>query len=358
MEPRGAAIRMQSVDEAVLDRAQGLFVGQLAGDAVGSVVEFMHPGRIAREFPLGVDMEASPVWHTLPGQPTDDSELAIDLALALCANGQSRFPDDAVALGYARWLGSGPFDKGGTIFRAVSAIDPDAPNPAQQARTAANPVSEANGALMRESPLALWGWRLADDALFDAARKDCSLTHPHPVCQASSVVYVAALVKAVRDGADPEEVYDVARRTADRIGAPESVVSALDRARREAPLCHGPAQGHVIKALQNAFYQILHAPSLEEGIVGTAELGGDTDTNAAIAGALLGAVYGRRAVPGRWLDTLAHCEPSPDNLEVRYPRPERYWPGRALALAEELVSVGVGLGSTALREGDATWPTV
>ena len=34
-------------------------------------------------------------------------------------------------------------------------------------------------------------------------------------------------------------------------------------------------------------------------------LGGDTDTNAAVAGALLGALHGRRGLPTAWLDRLA-----------------------------------------------------
>jgi ADP-ribosyl-[dinitrogen reductase] hydrolase len=53
-------------------------------------------------------------------------------------------------------------------------------------------------------------------------------------------------------------------------------------------------QGWVLIAL----WQLLHAPSLEEEVVDTVMRGGDTDTNAAIAGALLGAVYGGEAMPG------------------------------------------------------------
>ena len=60
------------------------------------------------------------------------------------------------------------------------------------------------------------------------------------------------------------------------------------------------SSGWVVTALQSAYYQLLHAPSLEEGIVSTVRSGGDTDTNAAICGALLGAVYGRQAVPRQW----------------------------------------------------------
>jgi len=40
-----------------------------------------------------------------------------------------------------------------------------------------------------------------------------------------------------------------------------------------------------------------YAPKLEEAVVDSVMRGGDTDTNAAICGALLGAVHGRGAIP-------------------------------------------------------------
>ena len=91
-------------------------------------------------------------------------------------------------------------------------------------------------------------------------------------------------------------------------------------------------------ALQNAFHALLHAPSLEEGVVATVRRGGDTDTNAAIAGALLGAVHGRRAVPAQWLQMLLSCRPH--QLRARHARPSRFWPVDVLELAELLLLAG------------------
>ncbi len=81
-------------------------------------------------------------------------------------------------------------------------------------------------------------------------------------------------------------------------------------------------QGWVIIALQNALWQLLHAANLEEGVVDTVMRGGDTDTNAAIAGALLGAVYGRDAIPEQWISKLLNCRPQAGQPHVRHPRPE------------------------------------
>jgi ADP-ribosylglycohydrolase len=97
--------------------------------------------------------------------------------------------------------------------------------------------------------------------------------------------------------------------------------------------------GWVLIALQNAFYQLLHAPNVEEGVVDTVMRGGDTDTTAAIAGALLGAVHGLQGVPQRWVDTLLSCRPQPGTATA-HPRPPEFWPVDALELAEALLAAG------------------
>src|SRR4051794_17431146 len=71
-------------DEQSLRRAQGCLLGQLAGDALGSMVEFASGEEIGWRHPDGLRVIGpSPVWATIAGQPTDDSELALGLARAL-----------------------------------------------------------------------------------------------------------------------------------------------------------------------------------------------------------------------------------------------------------------------------------
>ena len=71
--------------------------------------------------------------------------------------------------------------------------------------------------------------------------------------------------------------------------------------------------GWMLIAFRNALWQLRRASSLEEGVVDTVMSGGDTDTNAAIAGALLGAllgaVHGRDAVPSQWVECILACRP-------------------------------------------------
>ena len=90
-------------------------------------------------------------------------------------------------------------------------------------------------------------------------------------------------------------------------------------------------------ALQNALWQLFAAENLEAAIIDTVMRGGDTDTNAAIAGALIGAVSGRGAIPDQWEKAVLNCRPAADRPGVNHPRPQRFWPVDALELAERLI---------------------
>src|SRR5262249_26791089 len=102
----GAAVR----GVGLLPRAQGCVPGQLAGDALGGLVEFRGAESIAARYPGGVRLLADGgTWNTLAGQPTDDSEMALILARSLLAEGGIYRPAAALAA-YRAWGDSHPFD--------------------------------------------------------------------------------------------------------------------------------------------------------------------------------------------------------------------------------------------------------
>ncbi len=328
-------------DDGLRSRAQGCWFGQLTGDALGSIVEFKPAGQIAARYPHGLhEMIGSPVWGTLPGQPTDDSELALELARSLVRTGT--YDDERVAVAYADWYDSPPFDIGSTTRIAMSAMSRARKNGASAATAArklADTKSEANGALMRHSPLAIWGHMLPAAALDDIARRDTTLTHPNRVCQDASASFVVALAAVIRDGLSAEAAYAVATTWDAARGASPSVSRALRDARTAPPANYAMNMGHVPLAVQNAWYQALHAPSFEAGVVATVMAGGDTDTNGAIAGALLGALHGVDAIPAQWRDAVLACRPETGAAGVQKPRPRRYWPTDALELAAQLAGI-------------------
>lgn len=306
-------------------RAQGAWMGQLCGDALGSLVEFSDPDQIRQDFPDGVrDMAVSPVFGTLPGQPTDDSEMAMALARRLIAHGD--FDVDAVFSAYLAWLQSGPFDVGTTVRDGL--------------RGRPRPDSQANGAMMRVSPIGIFGAALPLHEVANMARQDARLTHVNVIVGEANALFAMAIAHAVANGLTAEALYGCIRGWASEHHVDASLLAVIEAAASHRPVSYTESEGWLMIALQNALWQLRHASSVEEAIIDTVHQGGDTDTNAAICGALLGAVHGIDALPRRWQQAVLDCKPEAGGEGVRQPRPALYWPGDALELPLQLLAAG------------------
>lgn len=311
------------INAGLLSRAQGCLLGQLAGDSLGSLVEFATPAEIARLYPDGVrELAAGGTWDTLAGQPTDDSELALALARSLISEG--RYHPGKVKAAYVAWLKSAPFDVGSTIRRSLSGL--------------VDTHSQANGALMRVSPLGIFGARRELGQVAAWARSDASLTHAHPVCQQVNALFVMAVACAVGKGPAPQALYRKIQAWALDMDVEPEILDVITAAGEHSPSDYLHRQGWVLTAFQNALFQLCHAETLAQGVIDTVGRGGDTDTNAAICGALLGAVYGREQVPRQWQDCVLGCRPDAATPGVKRPRPAEYWPADALAVVDALLA--------------------
>jgi fructose-1,6-bisphosphatase/inositol monophosphatase family enzyme len=171
-------------DAGLLSRAQGCMLGQLAGDALGGLVEFEAAALVRSKYPAGVRVlhDGGP-WNTLAGQPTDDSEMALVLARSIVNHGA--YDPEAAARAYAWWYESPPFDIGNTTRAAVSAAAAvrAGQSAAETSKNAALPDSQANGALMRVSPLGILSAWADEGKAGEWGQQDALLTHPNPVCQ-------------------------------------------------------------------------------------------------------------------------------------------------------------------------------
>ncbi len=312
----------QEIEAHILPRAQGCLLGQLAGDALGSLVEFQSPQDIRHKYPHGVrELADGGTWGTIAGQPTDDSEMALVLARTLIKHG--RYGSEEARKAYVFWLISGPFDCGKTVSSGLCGRH--------------NRESQANGALMRISPLGIFGTKHERLKVSEWAQQDAALTHPHPVCLQANALFAMAIAHAIKTGESAAGIYEQIKKWAADMKVEPPLMNVVVGASTSPPADYVHQQGWVLIAFQNALWQLLHATSLEEGVVDTVMRGGDTDTNAAIAGALLGAVHGLDAVPIQWRDKVLNCRPEAGRRQVRHPRPECFWPVDALHVAQCLV---------------------
>ena len=291
---RGQAIE----DPDLLSRAQGSMIGQFAGDALGAVVEGLSGTTIHDRYPGGLRrLVNGGVWGTIAGQPTDDSEMALMLARSIVrADG---FDLERAGAAYAAWYRTDPFGIGETT-RAAMEGRPDA-------------SSLSDGALTGEScrgglPAGGGVGRRVFGRRFDASEPDLPGSE-RIVCRGR--VLCDSKWRRSRGGF----------RVDGTAGGPARSGSGFSRDIARGASISGVAPGEppVITSFRNAFWQLLHARSVESGVVDTVMRGGDTDTNAAIAGALLGAVYGLRSMPSQWTDRIVTCRPIADSRASQDP---------------------------------------
>lgn len=314
-------------DTSVLSRARGVLWGQAVGDALGTAIEFERPELIAQLDRSWLrEVRGGGPFELERGQITDDTELALCLARSLAANG--RYDEEDLARRYVAWCASHPPDCGGTTRQAFG-TEPSEGAWAPQLRTRALRDSQANGALMRVSPLGVFGARLDPRVLSELAAVDATLSHPHAVCVAANQVFTFAIAQALRTNASGPDIFAATHDFARRTPSCTDAISTLEAARRELPRDAYSQMGWVRHALQCAFHELLHARDFEEALVEVLSLGGDTDTNGCIAGALLGSVLGVQAIPARWREPVRRCQPS---------RPNQYWCGDLDELAARLVN--------------------
>lgn len=300
-------------DETRFSRAAGCLLGQVIGDSLGAQVEFKGAAEIARAFPGGVRELGDGVFRTMPGQPTDDSEMALALARTILSH-RTYIAEKALDA-YREWLQTRPVDVGATTERGLLGLH--------------TTESESNGSLMRICPVGIWAAGDPHRAA-QAAREDSLLTHPNPACVEACAGFAAAIAAGV-GGAGREAMLDAALGHA--TGTARAAIES--GARGERPASYETNIGWVLTALQNAFFHLPRS-TFESALVDTVGRGGDTDTNAAIAGALLGACHGREAIPARWILPVLACRPHDEAGALR-PRPMAYWPDDVLELAEALL---------------------
>ena len=99
-------------------------------------------------------------------------------------------------------------------------------------------------------------------------------------------------------------------------GIPAGVLSAIEDGAQVVPDASWLRRqqmliGHTLLALQCGLWAAVTPLDLEAALRRVVEAGGDTDTNAAVAGAVLGARYGAAAIPERWLE----CVPERHRIE-------------------------------------------
>jgi ADP-ribosylglycohydrolase/predicted protein tyrosine phosphatase len=301
------------------DRAAGVLLGAACGDALGVPYEF--GVRTLEDDPR---MLGGGLGDYAPGEYSDDTQMAVCIADVAATGADLRTPEalDRIARNFVTWRTNGATDIGNQTAAVLDRVQdlPDDGLGAAMAEAAADlhrrtGHTAGNGSLMRTAPVALA--YLGDPrGLAEAARAVSDLTHHDPLAGDGCVIWCEAVRQAVLGGTFSGVRAGLALIPAERR---DQWTSWLDEA-QQFPPDHFPDNGFVAAALQAAWSAIRRTPVPEQddparsifrcdhfrdGLYAAVRAGNDTDTVAAIAGALLGARWGASGIPLQW-QRLAH----------------------------------------------------
>jgi ADP-ribosyl-[dinitrogen reductase] hydrolase len=288
------------------DRVEGVLLASACGDALGVPYEFGSAPLPASEAPRMVGGGLGPY---APGEWSDDTQMAVVIARVAAERGLvDEASLDAVVEGWVEWLEAGASDVGiqtRTVLGAVAAQG-GTRGAAALAREAAQDLhrrtgmTAGNGSLMRTAPVAL---AFLDDpvGLTGHARAFSELTHTDPLAGDACVLWCHAIRLAVLTGSMNDLADLVVEVPAERR---DQWATWVADAEAQPPAAFAP-NGFVVRALQAAWSAIRHpvddASPMVSSLEAAVHAGNDTDTVAAIAGALLGACWGASSLPEIWL---------------------------------------------------------
>jgi ADP-ribosyl-[dinitrogen reductase] hydrolase len=292
-------------DPQLVSRARGALLGLVAGNQLGVPTEHLGTAEAIRQaFPNGVRDLAPPPKNS---PYDDDAAMALLLGESLLAS--NGFDAADVAGRWVKWMKVDGRGIGLTTKRALTLID-RGKEPFEAGRLAyqENPGRAAgNGSVMRCVPVAL---RYHDEIerLIRVSTQQAAITHADDRC-----TWAAAAVNLAARELLHGNIYfidEVLHRIGDR--APRPLRDAIHRVPRERegdlPIAIEGEAGYVVHCVEIAFWFVMHDRTLEETLMFLAQAGGDTDTNAAVAGALLGARYGEAGLPPRWIDQITGAQ--------------------------------------------------
>lgn len=290
-----------------LSRYRGALLGLATGDAVGTTLEFQHPGSFT---PMN-DMVGGGPFHLNPGEWTDDTAMALCLAESLVEKQGFDARDQMER--YVRWWQEGYysvkdycFDIGITVRQALSYFQQSG-NPYAGST---DPNTAGNGSLMRLAPVPLF---CANDPAraIELSGESSRTTHGTETA-VDACRYMGALLVGAVNGVSKEELLSQRYSPIANYWEQHPLNSLIDEIAMGSFKYNNPpniqGSGYVVRSLEAALWAFYHTNSFAEGCLKAVNLGDDADTTGAIYGQIAGAFYGETGIPQTWREKLAMRE--------------------------------------------------
>ena len=303
-----------------LSKVLGALLGVHAGDSLGATLEFESFREIKKLYPDGLrEIIGGGVFNWPAGHATDDTDLTRAVLLAYHDRKVAAKDNFEIARSVAdhslKWyegdwpgrkMGEQPEDIGNAtqvgLLNYSEIKDPR--------YCGAGPGSAGNGSLMRCIPTGLF--TTSQENRIKESMEISAITHNDRRCTVSCAAY-NEIVAALVDGKSPQEAVAIGLQVAEKTNRDDvkyaiesGMQMSISKIASDGPGDELPdsTSGYVLQSLTVAIAALMDSRSFEDILVDVVRIGGDTDTNGAISGGLLGARDGIDAIPERWLNKL------------------------------------------------------
>mgnify|MGYP000931218559 FL=1 len=287
------------------DKIYGTIFGQAIGDALGLGTEFMSKKEVREKYPDGLKEYSQIIrdYHRAkfqPGSWSDDTDMMLCIANAIIEDKGINL--HTIARNFKQWVYA-PETRGvGQTTLKVLSIAEYVEKPHQVAELIwrmTRTKNAANGSVMRTAIIGLKKENVAQ-----TAEDVCKLTHFDPRCVGSCVIVSEIINHLIWH--DEQLSYSQIMTIGNKYD--KSIAEYIDKAYyngiESLELDEPSSIGYTLKALGSALWCLFHANDFEEGLLRVVNEGGDADTNAAVACAMLGAKFGYTSIPQKYTDGL------------------------------------------------------
>lgn len=282
----------------------GCLYGQAIGDALGLGTEFMNKEEVARFYPNGLKCYEQIIqdrhrsrWPI--GAWTDDTDMMLCI---IDAYEDGHIDSDKVADNFKHWFNNSPIGIGSHTCKVLSMVEylEQPENCSKLIWELSRKQSAANGAIMRTSVIGL-----LKDNYIETTEKTCRLTHYDYRCIGSCVIVTSIIHNLVwfNKSLSYTDIIAIGEQYDERIKEWIELAYHNQRIAR-LNLDDSNTTGYTLHTLAAALWCFFHATDFQNGLFAVVNEGGDADTNAAVACAILGAKYGFDKIPPHYIANM------------------------------------------------------
>lgn len=292
----------------MLDSKAGI-IGLAIGDAMGVPIEFFRREDLLKNPVTTMLGEQS---HFVPkGSWSDDTSL--NLALIDSINNKKNIDLYDIGRNFIEWGENGKYTPTGKMFgigrttlKAIARLERGDIKPEE---CGGNTESEnGNGSLMRILPIAYYCYskKYEDEDIYNIVKKVSSLTHAHEISIMGCYIYVKFALELL-NGNDIKKAYKNIKKLKYQYfsdNCKKIYSRVIDTNIAKLDLNDIKSSGYVVDTLEATIWTLLNTKSFNQAIIGSINLGGDSDTIGACTGGLAGIYYGFDNINNTWKNEL------------------------------------------------------